>query len=213
MAKGEASFGFGNKEKKRYSFEPFSARDCDLKLLGESIEIRKSQNNPESFSRVSCAFLALGTADEGGKDKRVFHDFYVRLKEDKNGVKTVLRADQIKGFADGVGKQPDFPLATQNGEKILSPQAVVKWLKSFDGEVVRGHVRVKAGSKDYPEARNVISEFFDAEESSEDEESADADEELEEGDDVEADEDADEEVEDDDLAAAAKKKSSKKSKR
>lgn len=228
MAKGESKFTFGDKQKKSFSFEPFSARDCDLKLVGDSIEVRKSQRTNPSFSRVACAFVALGTAkEEGGKDRRVFHDFYLRLKPDKNGVQTPLRSDQLKGFADATGQQPAFDEVKQNNENILSPQQVVAWLKSLDGEVVRGHVRIKAGTAEFPEARNVISEFYDAEESSEDEdendedESEESDEETDDGDDDEESEDEDESEDDDDddsdedelAAALAKKKAKKKLKK
>ena len=214
MAKGERTFDSSKTEKKKFNFAPFAAGDYDLKLRGDKAEIKKKATDPNAFPYVSVAFEALGTAEDGGKNRLTWHMFFLRMKPGKDGSVMPQRADQLKGLADALATPIKADIIQVHGEDCVSAKQVVEWLKSNDGTVVRGHVKVQAGSKDYPEPKNVISEFFEAAEGSgpndeeeedlDDEEDTDEEEDLDEEDE---DEDADDESDEDedDLDKAAKK--------
>jgi len=234
MAKGESTFNLGKVDKKKRTFEPFPAGDRDLKLLGDTIEIKKpdlsKKPDPKKdppVSYVSVAFEALGTAqEEGGKNRRAYHSFYTRLKPGKDGIITPQCVDQIKGLADGFGDASniDLKVVEENGQQVLSVLSIKKYLESHDGDVVRARVGIQKGTKDYPNPRNRIEEFFDAEEGSEredeedeseeDEDESDESEDTDEGDEDEGDEDEsddeDEDEDEDEEEPAPKKKSVKK---
>ena len=224
MAKGESSFNTGEVTKKKYNFNPFKAGDYELKLLAETVENRKAEvtkKRPNPMPYISLAFEALGTGEDGGKNKRVYHMLFCSLKPDKNGVQMPVRADQIKGLADALNSHPNLPSITVNGIECVSPLAVKKWLEKHDGEVVKAHVKVQKGTDEYPNPKNAIDEFFEpeeeggegeeaeGEEDESDEEGEEGEESDEEGDEgeEEGEEEADEE---DELEKAAKKPSGKK---
>lgn len=235
MAKGESKFDMKAIDKKKRTFQPIPAADYDLKLLGDTVEIKKadpSEKNPKPISYVNVAFEALKSAKEGGRNQRVYHRLFLSLKPGKDGMISPQLADGLKGLGDALGSLPSLDTvtveATDGETEMVSPLAVKKWLMGKDGEVVRGHVKIKAGSKGYADS-NVIAEFFEADgeesdEEGEDEESEDEEEkpakkgklkaveEDEEDDETDEDEDEDED-EDDDLAAAVKGKKGKKSKK
>lgn len=230
MAKGSKTFSLSNTEKKKRSFEPFPAGDYDLKLLGNTIEVKtpqvtKERTNPIPY--VNVAFEALGTGVDGGKNKRVYHMFFLSLKPGKDGIVSPATVDGLKGFADAIGDQPDMKIVEVGDVEAISALAVKKFLAEHDGEVVRAHVTIQRGTKDFPNDKNVIKEFIesDANSGSDDEESDEEDtdeEDTEETDEDESDEEGDEEDtdeedsdedegdededEEDDLAAAANKK-------
>jgi len=209
MAKGESTFNLGKMDKKKRSFEPFKAGDYDLKLIGDTIEIRKPDPSKKPdpkrdppVSYVTCGFEALGSAsEEGGKNRRVYHSFYTRLKPGKDGIITPQCVDQIKGLADGFGdaSKVDLKVTSENEQEVFSVISIKKYLESHDGDVVRARVGVQKGTKDYPNPRNRIEEFFEADEEREDEEdeSEEDEDEGEESDD-EGDEDEGDDEEDSD---------------
>lgn len=166
MAKGEKTFNLGDVQKSKRSFEPFPAGDYDLKLRGQDVEIRKadSKDGKPTFSYVSLAFDALGTGKDGGKDRRVYHMLFLRLKPGKDGLVSPALADGLKGLADALGDTPNLPTVEQNGEDIINPKAVVQFLKNHDGNVVRAHVSIQRGNKQYPGDKNKVDEFFAADE-------------------------------------------------
>lgn len=234
MAKGEM-FLSGKMEKKKYDNKPIPAADYDLKLVGSKAEIRRAQpkkENPTPQAYVTVPFQALGTAADGGKDRFVFHRFFLSMAKRKDGSIGPQMADQLVGLAEALGVELKAGFVQDNGVQCVSAKDVLNWLKSMDGEVVRGHVRIQRATDDYP-ASNVIAEFFekeggsdtssDEEEAEEEDEETDETEEDEEGDEDEADEDedADESDEDDEedddededeLDAAAGKKGKAKGK-
>lgn len=224
MATGEKSFAFGSVDKKKRTFEPFPAGDYDLKVLGDTVEIRTpepSKENPNPVSYVACGFEALGSAsEEGGKNRRVYHNFFCKLAPGKDGIVTPTCVDQLKGFADAINDQPEIAIIQQAGQDVLSQLAIKKFLQSHDGDVVRAHVGIQKGTAKYPDPKNNIKEFLESEgsekdEESDDEEDEDEDTDEDEDDDDEEDSDSDDDSDDDeddsdDLKAAAKKKAAKK---
>ena len=236
MAKGSKTFSLSNTDKKKRSFEPFPAGDYDLKILANTVEIKTpavTKERPNPIPYVNVAFEAIGTAQDGGKNRRVYHMFFCSLKPGKDGIVSPATVDQLKGFADALGDQPDMKIIEVGDTECVSQLAVKKFIEEHDGEVVRAHVAIQKGSKDYPDPKNVIKEFIETDESSgsddeedepEEDEESDAEETDEDESDDEGDEDSDDEDEDegdeeddddedeeDDLAKATKKKAPAKS--
>lgn len=176
MATGERGFSTADTKKTKRNFDPIPAGDYDFKLLGKQAEIRvaeprkneKTGKMSQPVPRVSLRFEALDTAAEGGKNKLLFHDLYTSMVPDKGGILAPTGADQLKGLADGLGVEADIPfqMYTPKGSttpiKILNPRVLLEWIKAHDGQVVRAAIKIQAGTKDYPEPKNKLTEFFEA---------------------------------------------------
>jgi hypothetical protein len=226
MAKGEQSFKAGGDKAKKRTFDPFEAGDRDLKVMAETVEIKKadpSKKNPKPVSYINCAFEALGTAlEEGGKNRRVYHRFFTKMEPGKDGIVTPETVDQINGLLRALGREVDLPIVEEAGQKVVSPLAIKKFLQSIDGEVVKARVGIQKGTAEYPDPKNVIKEFYEqgegeddeADDSEEDEEkneeSEDEDEDEGEGEDSDDEGDEDEDEDEDLKKALAKKKNKKK---
>jgi hypothetical protein len=148
--------------------QPFAAGEYDLKLETDSIAIGK-KDEPGKFPYINCRFRALGTAGDSGKDRVVFHMFFTSLKPSEKGFVLVHRGDQLVEFARALGmeltdaKVGIKELADENGEMqdYLDPQALVKWLKSNDGAVLKGRVKIRK-DKEYGD-KNVVDFFIPGE--------------------------------------------------
>ena len=209
MAKGEKTFSTLGREVRRYTSEPFPAGDYQLKILGDTFEIRKAEtkvdkdgNEVPTFSYINGAFEVLGTGEDGKRNRRVYHNFFLRQKPGKDGSVMSDRADQIVGLARGLGVEIEgISMVQQNGEDIIGPKSLLKWLQSQDGAVVDAHIKVARGRKDAQgnmyQDRNEI-EYFIEKEGGSSGPGSDDDEEFEdeEGEEVEQDE-AEEDEEDD----------------
>lgn len=197
MAKGEKKFSTQGREARKFSSKPFKAGDYDLKLLGDTAETRTSQSNPKNPPYVNVAFQALGTAEDGGRDRRVYHNFFVSLKPGKDGSIMVDRADQIVGLSKATGQELDFDTQTIKEVECVNPTQLVKWLKANDGLVVKGHVKIQKGDEDKGFGpKNVIDSFEEGEATEEADEDEETD--LDEDDEDEVEEDGDEDTEDSD---------------
>lgn len=201
MAKGQSTFDLRNGKKEKREFEPFEAGDKDLKLRGNSCEIRTakpSERNPKPTPRIAVTFEALGTAkEEGDKNKVVFHDFHLSTVPGKDGKMMPMLVDGIKGFCDALGKFPSLEEIVHegSGKKILDPKRLLSWLKEQDGEVVRARIGLQAASKEWP-AKNIVKEFYEPEEGKNAED--DDEDEDEDDDDNEKDEEREDENDEDD---------------
>ena len=204
MSKGSKTFDLGNVDKKKRSFIPFAAGDYDLKILADTVQVKTpepSKENPNPVSYVSMGFEALGTGEDGGKNRRVYHSFFCKLKPGKDGIITPQCVDQLKGFADALGDQPELKVIEQAGEEVISQLAIKKFIESHDGDVVRAHVAIQKGNKRFPDDRNVVKEFIEGgggTSDEKDEEGDDEDEEKDEEDEGEDDEEGDDEGDEDD---------------
>jgi hypothetical protein len=214
MAVGEKKFSTKGRDAKRFSSEPFAAGDYEMKVLGDTAEVRKKQQEGDvpTFSYVTCAFEALGTGQDGGRNRRIYHNFFLRLNPGKDGSVITDRADQLVGFARALGEDADVGVVRQNGEDVISAQSLVKWLKANDGAVLNAHIKVARGRKDKTSGqmysdRNELDYFIESEgggtgPDSEEEEEEETEEAEESDEEVEEDEDEgeDEEVEDEEPA-------------
>lgn len=173
--KGETSWNPQGKAVKKFSFEALPAGDYELALDTSKAEVRKSQN-PGSFPRVAVCFRALGTGQDGKKDRLVFHDFYIRTEPNDKGTVLVEMSGQILQFMQALGTLSNMPVTNVSGEAVLDPIQLLKWLKNRDGEVVKGRLKVEKDQNG--ENRNRIQFFIEAEEAAAEEEAEDVEEET-----------------------------------
>lgn len=178
MATGEKTFSTGSVEKTKRNFDPVPAGDYDMKLL-KQVEIRTAEPKKiekgkfkgqmsKPVPRVSLRFEILESGQDGAKNKLYFHDLTCNMTPDSGGVIPPTGADQLKGLADALGVEAEvgFVMYTPKGStdkvKIIDPRALKAWCEQQADQVVRGHLKVQAGTKDYPESKNKLTEFFDA---------------------------------------------------
>lgn len=215
MATGEKKWSTKGKQAKKMSFEPFPAGTYGLKLRGGTVDIKRGAK-PESLPYVNAQMEALGTAQqEGGKNRVLFVRFFTSLKpSDKDGVVMPERSGQILEYAKALGEEASFNVVNVSAGELgsvpcLSAQEIKAWLQAHDGQTVQGKVKVRKGTKEYPNDQNELDYFVEAEPASEDEEDEeepdeDEDEKDDAAEDIEAagddddDEGSDEDEEDDD---------------
>jgi hypothetical protein len=168
MATGERKFSTAGREVKKYNFKPLTPGDWDLKVDASQAAIGK-KNEPGKFPYINgIRFEALDSADEGGKNKLVFHMLFTSLKPGKDGSAMVDRQDQVVALAKALGEDsPDLPIITmpdENGVKqdVIEPKALLAWLKSHNGKIIKAHTKIQKGDGTY-EPRSVVAYFIEAE--------------------------------------------------
>lgn len=237
MAKGEKQFSTQGREARRFESKPFPEGDYQLKVLGETFEIRKPEPKTDkktgklkpSLPYINGAYEVLGTGQEGGKNRRVYGTLFLSQKpSDKDGSVMSDRADQLVGLARALGEELEGIIIIEvQGIDVIGPKGVLAWIKAHDGAVINAHVKISKertdpdSGKTYS-ARNEIEFFIPSEEGGLESEEEDEDEETEEGEeesdsteDTDETEDAEDEDEESDTEEteeeeeAPKKKSSK----
>jgi hypothetical protein len=205
MATGERKFDSSTRQVVQPNFKPFAPGEYDLKI-GTDWEIRTAEGQGR-LPYLNGSFEVLGTAaSEGGKNKKVFHRFFLDLSPAKDGVSMVDRGNGITAFAKSAGTTLEVAILQKPKGKelipvdILAPKETLRWLLAMDGTVVRAHVKIEKGTGGYQD-KNVVGTFIEveeaaSEESEQEEENEEAD--AEEADEAETDEaDESEESEDD----------------
>lgn len=200
---GELGYSSQGRTPVRMTYDPVPQGDYNLTIMGKSLEV-KGKPEPGKLPYVNVSFTAEGTAKkDGGKDARIFHKLFLNLEPSpKTGTPIVDQANQILGLAKALGVDLAFgrdailrkDRALDDGSmqkvNILDPRKVIEWLEGFDGVTVRAHVKVRKGTKEYPNDQNEIAYFIEADGPREDidEVDEDEDEELDLGSDDEDDE-------------------------
>jgi hypothetical protein len=202
MAKGETTWSSKNATVKKSNFEPVPPGDYELKLDASKADVRKAQGEGK-FPRVAVAFTVVGSAKGGGRDRLVFHDFYVRIQPNEKGNVLVEMSGQIVAFAKALPAEVNVKTTMFNGERILDPIALKKWLQNRDGEIVKGRVRIEKDLNNEP--RNRIASFEEADEAAEEEEVDDEE--------TDEDEEADTDEDEDEFEKAVSKKPAKRGKK
>ena len=208
MATGEKKWSAKGRKVSTMKSEPLPKGEYTFKFL-KRWEVKAGSTNPKAsgLPRVSGMFEALDTAaNEGGKNRVVYHDIYLDTSNGSDGVSMVDRGGGLTNLCQVLGKAPDFALTealkrVDGGKKrvvILKGAQVAQFLNNLDGETVKGVIKHERGLDKVE--RHRIEEFLLSEEEgeeSEDEEGIDED--AEESDDAEeADEvDIEEEPEED----------------
>lgn len=184
MAKGEGStYSSAGKKVVAFDFKPLPAGDYDLLLQSNGLEVRRSQEKgPDAIPYISCRFEAQGTAQkEGGKNRLVFHSFFLSLKPGSDGVIMPERGGGIVQFLRANGQELEGidvkTVEKEDGtsEDYLDAEAVLELLQDMTDSVTKGHVAVEAGRDRQgnvdPKApgRNKVSNWLGAEEAEEEE--------------------------------------------
>jgi len=123
---------------------------------------------------ISCPIEVLNSAvREGGRNRKVFHNFFLSLAPGKDGVAMVDRQNGLTAFSRATG----MPLTLEDGGiltmqkanedgtttdvDVLNPQQVLKWLQQLDGVVFSAKVKTEKGTAGYPD-KSVIDYFIEA---------------------------------------------------
>lgn len=168
MTTGEKTFSTTGREVKTVTFKPIPAGNYDLTLNADAT-IAKA-DKPDAIPYINVSFTAGGTAEsEGGKDKRVFHRFFIGLAPGKDGVINMDRENGLTALAQALNTQIEgMEVITReaensNGEAVtleyLNPKQVVEWLKGFNGAVVKGRIKVEKGTGGYSD-KSVVQKFL-----------------------------------------------------
>lgn len=179
MATGEKKWSTEGKSVKRISFEPIPPGEYRIKVK-RSWEVRKSESEKSSQLRYASGYFeVLGTAKEGGKNRRQYHSFYVDLSPGSDGEVMPNRNAQLTEFGKAVGEkfvldiiqqQKRLKDGTYKKVDTLNPKQLVEQLNNLDGTELSARLKVEKNLKS--ELDNVIDFFVEAEPSeSEDEES------------------------------------------
>ena len=162
MATGEKRVNFGERKVTKFQFKPVDPGEWDLKLNAGKAEIRKSkEKGPNAVPYINVSFSALGSGGEEGKDRLVFHSFFLKVTPGDNGQAMIDAENGIGGYIAALGLADDFQPRTMEVEdpdgntiEILNPNDVLRFLQEHDGVVVRGRTRLKEkyGSKGEYEA-------------------------------------------------------------
>lgn len=171
MATGDDSFTTRGEEVVKFDRTPVPAGDWGLKLLGEQAEISSpSDKNDDGTPYIAVRFQALGSATETsqGKDKYVFHNLHLKFDKSPKGHQMWKSENQVLALAKALGvefaaKVVNYTAKSGKEFRIINPQEVIAWLKSFDSRVVNGRIKIKKGDKEYPDDRSEIVTFFEAE--------------------------------------------------
>lgn len=221
MAAGELKWSSKGKDVQKFDRTPVTAGDYDLKINAKDISQKKG-TEPGKVPYISLPLEVLGTAtSETGKNRKVFCNIFLHMTPSpKDGKNMLERQGGLLDLAKSLGQDLElggikvryqkYDVKNQpDGEMtqivIAKPSEVLEFLKSLDGTVVRGHVKVEKGSGGY-DPSNKVDYFIPSEDAgSTEEEFSDLDEEDEEKDEEDAEseeedveEDLDEEVEEED---------------
>lgn len=162
MAKGEATYSSEGKKVQRFVNTPFPKGDYGLLLQGKGLEIRRSkEKGPDAIPYIACRFEAQGTAKDGGKNRLVFHNFFLSTKPGTDGVIMPERQGGIVEFMRANGQELKCglkELTKEDGtvEKYLDAEAVLEQLTEMVDTVTQGHVVIESG-RTPDEDRNKVS--------------------------------------------------------
>jgi hypothetical protein len=193
MATGEKSFSSRGRQVHKPDFKPVPAGKYTLKLNGNTAEVRTSQKKPGTPPWVNVTFEILDTAtSEGGKNRKLFKNFWLKSGVDKNGRSTLDYGDGLVAFSKALNTDFDLPMREvtyddpESGEEVtvdvLDAKAVKQWLIDNDGATAEANIKVYSYTTDSGDKReaNDIRDFIYPEETETEEETEEEAEEVEE---------------------------------
>lgn len=168
MTTGEKTFSTKGRTVVAPTFKPINPGNYDLKVGGDAT-IAKA-DKPDAVPYVNVSFEVEGTAEtEGGKNKRVFHRFFLGMKEGKDGVINMDRENQLTALAQAMNTEAeDFEIVSREANdsdgnavtlEYVNPKQVVEWLKSFEGQTVKARIKTEKGTGGFSD-KSVISKFL-----------------------------------------------------
>lgn len=148
MTTGESNFVVSGRKVQRYDNTPIPAGKYELKLLATEAKVDKKPE-PGKLPYISVPFEVLGTGKDGGKNRRYYHNFFLKTDPEKNGRAMVDWAGGITDFAQAAGIEA-IPAATTEttdteGQTVtlLSPTDVLNFIKTLDGAVVNAQLKIE----------------------------------------------------------------------
>jgi hypothetical protein len=132
--------------------------------VGSDASIGQS-DKPGSVPYINVSFEVEGTSTaEGGKNRRVFHRFFIGLKEGKDGVVNLDRENGLVAFAQALNTQLEgIEIVSRDDEgtatEYLNPRQLVEWLKGYAGAEVKGRVKTEKGTGGYQD-KSVVGKFL-----------------------------------------------------
>lgn len=172
---GEKTFSAGGRSVTKFQFTPPKPGDYDLKIRGSSVAIGCKQE-PGAVPYVKVQLEALGSADEGGRNKILFHMFWLSTEPGAGGKAPVDFGGQITDLLKAMGEDAALPLRVHNANvkvgkdasgnyetvtkdiDIIDPEALKKFLADHDGMIVRGKVRNR--KRDDNSVEGVVANFI-----------------------------------------------------
>ncbi len=151
MAKGEARYSSAGKVVARFDNKPLPRDDYQLSLKKDGLAVKRSEEKgPDAIPYVNVRFSAGGTAaKEGGKDRLVFHKFFLSMKPGADGIIMPERGGGIVEFCRSFGEEADFAIRTleksdETTEDYFDPEEVIAYLESKIDDPRGAHVTIEA---------------------------------------------------------------------
>ncbi len=210
MAKGEKRWS-GSGDSVKRTFTPVPSQDWEVKLVTDAAEIAAGSKEKGSIPFIKgVRFVCFGSATvEGGKDSLIFQNFFLSLKEGKDGNVMPDYANQLKGLMKALGDIRDMDSASktvnEEGDTVeyLKPKEVLAYLKEHNGETLKLHSKIE---NDAVYGKKAVVDYFIEAEEGEASAPVDEDEEVAEDETEEAEEETEAEVEEDEEPTPIKKK-------
>lgn len=172
MTTGEKTFSTAGREVKAPVFKPITPGNYKL-TVGSDVSMAKA-DKPDAVPYINLSFEVQGSAEsEGGKNKRVFHRFFIGMKPGRDQVINMDRENQLVAFAQALGTQlegveileREANDAEGNSVKLeyLNPKQLIEWIKGFEGAEVNGRIKTEKGTGGYGD-KSVIGKFLLADE-------------------------------------------------
>lgn len=204
MAKGESKFDSSAEKTHKYENKPLPVQDYEFKLLsGPEIKVAQGVGK---LPYINAQLELLNTAEKkGGKNRKIYHRFFLNTSPGKDGVKGTNRQDGIVAFAQAIGKklvcntEPAVKVDDKGNKEnvvILTADSVKQWLGGMAGAMGKLKSKNEKDQRNPDQSWPKVDFFHAAAESSDEDEEEELDEEVEEAD--EEDEESDEEEADED---------------
>lgn len=179
MATGQRTFTTEGREAKKFESKPPTPGEYEMVLRMEKWKVGKADGAGKLPYLTGPIELLNTASQEGGKNRTMYHMFFLDLTPGKNGAPMVDRADQLVGFARSVGtemeginvettkKSVKDAAGQETGElvdaDVLNAQQALEWLQQFDGSVFRGKTKIEKGTQGYPD-KGKVEYFIEADE-------------------------------------------------
>lgn len=207
--KGETLYDSSTRKVSKFINTPLPPKQYEGKVLPGSEIAKAAGKGKLPYVRAKIEVLN-SAAKKGGKNRILYHNFFLNTSTDADGKASVDRQDGITAYSHAIGaklKCPVIPakkLPKDGGDlvnvKILDHDIAVKFLEKAAGRVFKMRTKNEPSLEATvpPTLWPKVDAFIDAEEESEDGEEEDEDEEgSEDEEDDDEDEESDEEESDD----------------
>lgn len=158
MAKGESTWSSKGVKTVKFNSTPLAPGEYDLRI--DPTWAQACATGEGKVPYLKGSFTALNTAtSEGGKDRKVFHNIFIELTPDKNGVPMATRGNNILGLARALGLElEDAPTVTLSGKELLAPAYCKQFVLNNEGSVVKAKIKIEKGTNGFEDQNRIV--FF-----------------------------------------------------